>query len=103
MDPSYAVLTNVGRYSMFSFKGKTITFMHGKDLRKYLRVKEWNDGYLVVDCLGTVKGQYEDYIDMPYILENLYMDPRSYLCGMQGVTIQYAGNSIVCSQNDGSL
>ena len=54
MDPSYAVLTNVGRYSMFSFKGKTITFMHGKDLQKYLRVKEWNDGYLVVDCLGTV-------------------------------------------------
>ena len=88
MDPSYAVLTNSGRYSMFSFKGKTITFMHDKDLQRYLRVKEWNDGYLVVDCLGTAKGQYEDYIDMPYILENLYMDPRSFFSGMQGVFIQ---------------
>ena len=64
--------------------------MHGKDLQRYLRVKEWNDGYLVVDCLGTVKGQYEDYIDMPYILKNLNMDPHSYLNGMQGVIIQNA-------------
>ena len=64
--------------------------MHGKDLQRYLRVKEWNDGYLVVDCLGTAKGQYEDYIDMPYILENLYMDPRDFLSRMQGVLIQNA-------------
>ena len=88
MDPSYAVLTYSGRYSMFSFKGKTITFMHGKDLQRYLRVKEWNDGYLVVEYLGTAKGQCEDYFDMPYILENLYMDPQSFLNGMQGVLIQ---------------
>ena len=64
--------------------------MHGKDLLKYLRVKEWKDGYLVVDCLGRVKGQYEDYIDMPYILERLYMNPQAFLHGMQGVTIQDA-------------
>ena len=88
MDQSLAVLTNAGRYSKFSYKGKTITFQTGKDLIKYLRVKNWEDGYLVVDCLGKEKGQYEDYIDMPYILENLYMNPKTYLSGMQGVTIQ---------------
>ena len=88
MNPSYAVLSNTGRYTKFTFKGKTITFMHGKDLVKYLQIKEWKDGYLVVDCLGNVKGQYEDYIDMPYILENLYMDPAVYLNGLEGVTIQ---------------
>jgi hypothetical protein len=55
-----------------------------------LQVKEWEDGYIVVDCLGKVKGTYEDYIDMPYILEKLYMDPKAFLSGMQGVTIQYA-------------
>ena len=87
MNPSYAVLSNAGRYTKFTFKGKTITFMHGKDLVKYLQVKEWKDGYLVVDCLGTVKGQYEDYIDMPHILKNLYMDPEAYLSGLEGVTI----------------
>ena len=40
MNPSYAVLSNAGRYTKFTFKGKTITFMHGKDLVKYLQVKE---------------------------------------------------------------
>ena len=50
---------------------------------------EWKDGYLVVDYLGKVKGQYEDYIDMPHILKNLYMDPDAYLCGLEGVTISY--------------
>ena len=87
MNPSYAVLSNAGRYTKFTFKGKTITFMHGKDLVKYLQVKEWKDGYLVVDCFGKVKGQYEDYIDLPYILKNLYMDPEAYLSGLEGVTI----------------
>ena len=90
MDQSRAVLTNSGGYTKFIFKGKTITFMHGQDLLKYLQVKEWEDGYLVVDCLGRVKGKYEDYIDMPFILEKLYMDPKAYLSGLQGVTIQYA-------------
>ncbi len=90
MDHSHAVLTSSGRYTKFIYKGKTITFMHGKDLLKYLRVKEWKDGCLVVDCLGRVKGQYEDYIDMASILENLYMDPKAYLNGLQGVTIQNA-------------
>ena len=88
MDRSLAVLTSAGRYSKFIFNGKTITFMHGKDLLKYLKIKEWKDGYLVVDCLGKVKGEYEDYIDMPYILESLYMDPQTYLSGLEGVTIQ---------------
>ena len=87
MNPSLAVLSNAGRYSKFTFKDKTITFMHGKDLLKYIRVKEWKDGYLVVDCLGRVKGQYEEYIDMPDILERLYMNANAYLSGMQGVTI----------------
>lgn len=87
---AFATLSNSGRYTRFSYNGRTITFMHGKDLLKYLRVKEWKDGYLVVDCLGRVKGQYEDYIDMPYILERLYMNPQVFLHGMQGVTIQDA-------------
>ena len=90
MDDSVAVLTCAGRYTKFVYKGKTITFMHGKDLLKYLRVKEWKDGCLVVDCLGRVKGEYDDYIDMPYILDNLYMDPSEYLKGIQGVTVRDA-------------
>ena len=47
-------------------------------------------GYMVVDCLGRIKGEYEDYIDLSYILENLYMDPQEYLAGVKGVRIKNA-------------
>lgn len=82
-----ATLSSAGRYSRFSYQGRTITFMHGKDLQKYLRVKDWKDGLLVVDCLGSVKGEYEDYIDMPDILDKLYMNADVFLSGMQGVKV----------------
>ena len=83
-----ATLSSAGRYSRFSYQGRTITFMHGKDLQKYLRVKDWKDGLLVVDCLGSVKGQYEEYIDIADILNRLYINPDCFLSGMQGVKIQ---------------
>ena len=44
----------------------------------------------MVECLGKVKGRYEEYIDLPYILSSLYMNPETYLNGLQGVEIQYA-------------
>lgn len=91
MDSGMAVLSSEGRYTKFLFNGKTITFLHGKDLIRYTAVKEWTDGYLVVECIGKVKGEYEDYIDLPYILDNLYMDPKNYLSGLVGVRIEYAG------------
>lgn len=59
-----ATLRSEESYSMFEFGGHTITFVHGKDLVRYLSVKEWDAGYLVVECLGRVKGVYEDYIDL---------------------------------------
>ncbi len=87
MDASIATLSKAGAYTRFAFNGKVISFLHGKDLERYLTVKEWKDGYLVVDCLGRVKGRYEDYIDMPYILEMLYMNPEEYLKGLKGVAV----------------
>lgn len=89
-DKRYGKLTSQGRYSKFTYDNMVITFMHGKDLIKYLAVKEWDNGYLVVDCLGKVKGEYEDYIDLSYIMENLYMDPQQSLQGVEGVVIDNA-------------
>lgn len=88
MEQFYAVLRVDGRYSKFIFKDTTITFIHSKDLIRYLDVKEWDNGCLVVDCLGAVKGEYEDYIDMTYILELLYMDSHFFLSQRKGVKIQ---------------
>ena len=87
---NYGELSCEGRYSRFEFNNMQVTFMHGKDLLKYLAVKEWDNGYLVVECLGRVKGEYEDYIDLSYILENLYMEPEKYLSNIQGVKLKNA-------------
>ena len=86
----YALLSCRGRYTQFSFRDKVITFMHGKDLLKYLSVKEWDNGYLVVECQGKIKGEYEDYIDLAYILENLYIDPDENLGEVKGVLVENA-------------
>ena len=87
-DANHAVLSSDGRYSQFSYNGKTIIFMHGKDLIKYLAVKEWDKGYLVVDCLGRIKGEYEDYIDITYLLKKLYMDPEEFVKDIKEVMIK---------------
>ncbi|MBR1710940.1 MAG: hypothetical protein IJ719_19280 [Clostridia bacterium] len=89
-EKGYAVLRSRGRYTEFQYNDMVITFLHGKDLQKYLSVKEWDNGYLVVECMGRLKGEYEDYIDLTYILENLYMDPEKCLRGVRGVEIENA-------------
>ena len=85
-----AILSNRGRYTTFEYNGRTITFLHGKDLIEYLGVKEWDDGYLVVECRGKLKGVFEDYIDLAHILESLYMDPKAFLYGIEEVRIAHA-------------
>ena len=82
-----AQLSSSGRYTKFIYNGKTITFLNGKDLVKYISVKKIDSGRLVVDCLGRMKGIYEDYIDLEYILENLYMNPEKFLENLKEVKI----------------
>ncbi|MBR3316492.1 MAG: hypothetical protein IKG21_01540 [Atopobiaceae bacterium] len=88
---SYAILSDRGRYTTFEYNGRTITFLHGKDLIEYLAVKEWDDGYLVAECRGELKGVFEDYIDLTYILDNLYMDSQEFLRGVKEVRIAHDG------------
>ncbi len=84
-----AKLTSAGRYTRFTANGCTITFLHGKDLVRYHHVKEWDHGYLVVECLGKKKGQYEEYIDLRHILGMLHMDADSFLQSIESVEIEY--------------
>ena len=89
MDHSFAILTKDGRYTKFIYNGKTITFMHGKDLIKYLRVKEWDNGYLVVDVDYSTLGETEEYVDITSILNNLYIDAQSFLKPIKGVLVDH--------------
>lgn len=86
---SRAILTNKNRYTMFTYKGITITFLHGKDLVRYKVVKEYSDGCLTVICEGKIKKEFEDYIDLKFLADNLYMDSDAYLAGLEGVDITY--------------
>ena len=84
-----AVLSSSGEYTTFSYAGKTLTFLTGRDLDRYLSVKEWDHGYLVVTAKYKSRPEEEEYIDLLPILQNLYMDPESFLSPIKGVSIQY--------------
>ena len=82
-----AILDNVGEYTTFSFRGRTLTFLTSKDLDHYTKVKSWDHGYLVVTAKFKSKPEEEEYIDLLPILQNLYMDPARFLDPIKEVAI----------------
>ena len=78
-----------GNYSIFSFRDKCIRFRTSAKLKKYLRVKEWNNGYLVVDVDYSTLGETEEYVDITSILNDLYIDAPSFLKPIKGVLVDH--------------
>ena len=78
-----------GKYSIFTFRDKCLRFRTSTKLKKYLRVKEWDNGYLVVDVDYSSLGETEEYVDITSILNDLYIDPQSFLEPIKGVTVDY--------------
>ena len=57
-------------------------------LEKYTKVKEWDNGYLVVMAkYKQNKEPEEEYIDLVPILQNLYFDTDKFLKPIKGVKI----------------
>lgn len=83
-----ARLSNEGRMIFFSFGGKRIRFLGSKCLRRFTDVRKWHDGYIEVmaDNGGRIE---EEYIDLVPILENLYIDPASYIRPIRKVELDY--------------
>lgn len=77
-----------GKYSIFSFRDKQIKFRTSTKLKKYLQVKEWDNGYLVVDVDYSTLGRTEEYVDITSILQDLYIDPEAFLKPIKGVRIE---------------
>lgn len=84
-----AYLSNYDEYTTFTYQDRIITFLTGKRLRRYLKVKEWKNGYLVVECENKDLSIEEDYIDLNPILANLYFDPDSFLKDIKEVQLDY--------------
>ena len=77
-----------GKYSFFTFRDKCIKFRTSTKLKKYLRVKEWDNGYLVVDVDYSTLGVTEEYVDIKSILDDLYIDAPKFLKPIKGVMIE---------------
>lgn len=87
---SCAVLKSKGEYTIFQFNGHTIRFRTSDRLEKYTRVVEWDHGYLVVMAKYKNIGEVEEYIDVSFILDQLYYDVDEFLRPIEEVKIDYA-------------
>ncbi len=84
-----AYLSSNGSVTRFAFGGRSIRFRTPGSLERYLRVKTWDKGYLVVDAAYRgLPGATEEYIDLVPILQNLYMDPEEFLSPIEEVDVQ---------------
>lgn len=92
-----AILSSGNGYTIFQFGGYNVRFKAPYSLERYLDVKEWDNGYLVV--LAKYKHSdepQEEYIDLAPILEDLYIDKTEFLQPIQKVTINYAQHQTYC-------
>lgn len=85
-----AYLSNENQYTSFTAGDRVLRFRTPRNLLRYERVKEWNRGYIVVDATYDQAGTVEDYIDLNAILENLRIDPQSFLGNVDRVQIGQA-------------
>lgn len=86
----YATLSNEKDYTIFKFNDCIIRFKTAYSLERYLSVKEWDHGYLVVMAkYYHNEKEEEEYIDLVPILENLYIDADDFLNPIKEVKIGY--------------
>ena len=74
---------------MFSYGGRRLKFSAPYSLKRYIKVKKWDRGYIEVDA-EYADGIEEEYIDLEPILENLYIRPSEVLKPIKRVEGRYA-------------
>lgn len=83
-----AFLSNEANYTVFKYKEHVIRFLTPYSLERYVEVKEWDNGYLVVMTKYKHSAELvEEYIDFPSILDNLYFDTSQFLESIRRVEI----------------
>ena len=86
---SEALLSNQGDMTSFRYGNSNISFRTPKRLKRYVDVKEWDNGYIVVMADYEGLGETEEYIDLLPILKNLYINPETFLKPIKSVKIDY--------------
>ncbi len=85
----FATLSHRGEFTSFKCGDENIRFRTSAALQRYTAVKQWDNGYLVVMADYENLGEVEEYIDLLPILENLYINPDSFLKNIRAVNINY--------------
>lgn len=73
----------------FRYGLQNIRFRTSSKLERYISIKEWDNGYIVVTAKYDGIGEIEDYIDLVPILQNLYIDAEKFLKPIKSVEISY--------------
>lgn len=84
-----AILSSEGAFTLFSYGGRRIKFSAPYSLKRYVKVKKWDRGYIEVDT-EYAHGVEEEYIDLEPILENLLIPPSKFLAPIKRVEVRYA-------------
>lgn len=86
-----AILSSGDGYTIFRFGGYNVRFTAPYSLERYLSVKEWDNGYIVVMAKYKHSDKpEEEYIDLVPILEGLYIDKTEFLRPIKKVSVYYA-------------
>lgn len=85
--PTEAILSNYGDMTSFRYAGCNVRFRTPSILKRYVEVKMWDEGYIVVTADYEGLGETEEYIDLVPILQNLYINPEKFLKNIKSVKI----------------
>ena len=86
-----AILSSGDGYTIFRYGGYNVRFKAPYSLERYLSVKEWDNGYIVVIAKYKHSDEpEEEYIDLDPILEGLYIDKTEFLSPIKKVSVHYA-------------
>ncbi|KSV59112.1 DUF7724 family protein [Acetivibrio ethanolgignens] len=85
-----AYLSNTGNYTVFKYGNYMIRFLAPYSLERYTKVKEWDNGYLVVMAKYEHNDkEEEEYIDLIPILNDLYFNVDEFLRPIKKVRVLY--------------
>lgn len=89
--PDEALLSSGDGYTIFRYGSYNVRFKAPYSLERYISVKEWENGYIVVMAKYKHSDEpEEEYIDLEPILEGLYIDKTEFLSPIKKVSIYYA-------------
>ena len=90
MDTEQAYLSNDKDMIQFRYGDKIIRFRGQYSLERFISIKEWDNGYIVVMAKYQHNTELEEeYIDMIPVLRDLYIDATVFLKPIKEVRLVY--------------